>query len=85
MEKIEIIEKVNQVLIEKFELKKSLLYPEAHFNNDLKLDSLDAVDMVVCFEDELQIKVSGDSFSQVQTLGDIYQLVYETVNGQEKH
>ncbi len=64
-------------MVKQFELNPTILKPDAHFVHDLKLDSLDAVDMIVCIEHELKIKVSGESFSQVKTLGDIYNLIYE--------
>lgn len=71
----EIVEKVNALLQEGFEITPDQLTPEAHLFQDLKLDSLDAVDLMVHLEDSLGIKVEGEAFKEVRTLGDVYAMV----------
>ena len=46
----EIIRLTNEALKKEFELTDEQLKPEAHLQNDVGLDSLDAVDMVVVLE-----------------------------------
>lgn len=43
----DIIAKANQALAQEFEIDIIRMRPEAHFKEDLNLDSLDIVDMVV--------------------------------------
>jgi len=57
MEQTEILKMLQRVLAEEFELDEAKLVPEAEFNKDLGLDSLDAVDMVIVLENAFNIKM----------------------------
>ncbi len=70
-----IIEQVNKLMTEGFEIPADKLKPEAHLFTELGLDSLDAVDMVVHLEEKIKLKVDAERMSQVRTLGDVYKLV----------
>lgn len=70
-----IVEQVNKLMIEGFEIPAQQLKPEAHLFTDLGLDSLDAVDMVVYLEEKIKLKVDAEQMVQVKTLGDVYKLV----------
>jgi len=70
-----IVEQVNKLMIEGFEIPAEKLKPEAHLFTDLGLDSLDAVDMVVHLEEKIKLKVDAERMSQVRTLADVYKLV----------
>ena len=48
----EIINKVNSLLVEEFEIAEDLLTPEASLKQDLEIDSLDFVDIVVLIDRE---------------------------------
>jgi len=80
MQRQEIIDIVNSTLIENFELKKEDLTPDALIGENLKLDSLDAVDMLVHLEDRLGKKYDVEKFKEVRNLNDIYNLVEEAVS-----
>lgn len=71
----EIINEVNKVMMDGFEIPEEKLKPEATLMEHLELDSLDAVDMVVHLEEKLDIKVDGEQLKHIRTLGDVYQLV----------
>jgi acyl carrier protein len=79
MKRQEVIDIVNQTLIENFELRKEDLTPEALIGENLKLDSLDAVDMLVHLEDRLGKKYDVEKFKEVRNLNDIYNLVEQAV------
>jgi acyl carrier protein len=79
MKRQEVIDIVNQTLIENFELKSEDLTPDALIGENLKLDSLDAVDMLVHLEDRLGRKYDVEKFKEVRNLNDIYNLVEEAV------
>lgn len=80
MNQQEIINKVNSVMQEGFELAPEKLVPTARLFQDLGLDSLDAVDMLVNLEDSLSIKVDVDRFKNVRTLQDVYELAHALEN-----
>lgn len=70
-------EKVNTILQDYFEIPTSQLVESACIQNDLKLDSLDAVDLLVHLEDKIGIRVDPDEFQAVKTLGDIYEIIHK--------
>lgn len=70
-----IVEQVNKLMMEGFEIPADKLKPEAHLFTELGFDSLDAVDMVVHLEEKIKFKVDAERMSQVRTLGDVYKLV----------
>lgn len=73
----EIINQVNRLMQEGFELPAEKLVPTATLMTDLGLDSLDAVDMLVHIEEKLGIKVEGDQLMNLKTLQDVYVLAQE--------
>ncbi|MCB0393656.1 MAG: hypothetical protein KDD25_03820 [Bdellovibrionales bacterium] len=79
MERAEIVQAVNTSMSEGFEIPLENLTPQAHLFDDLKLDSLDAVDMMVHLEERLNIKVDAERFREVRHLGDVYNLITDIV------
>ena len=71
----EVTSRVNETLNQGFEIPLHDLKPEAGLFTDLKLDSLDAIDLLVYLEEKMNIKVEADIFKEVRTLGDVYQMV----------
>ncbi len=80
----EVINKVNETLHQGFEIPLEALKPEANLFEDLKLDSLDAIDLLVYLEEKLQVKVDGEVFKDVRTLKDVYAMV-EKLHGEDHH
>ncbi len=70
----QIIETVNAMMHENFEIPKKQLVPTAHLRNDLKLDSLDFVDMIVLLESKTGKTVENIDIPNTQTLADIYKI-----------
>lgn len=75
----EIVQRVNDLMHQGFEIPREKLLPEATLFQDLGLDSLDAVDMLVHLEENLHIKVEGERLASVRTLQDVYSLVVDMV------
>ncbi|MBQ8607388.1 MAG: acyl carrier protein [Bacteroidaceae bacterium] len=80
MEKNELIEKINEVLAEEFEVEVSAITPDADIKDTLELDSLSLVDMVALIESEFGVKIKGTEVSQVKTFGALYDFVYDKQN-----
>jgi acyl carrier protein len=72
MVRAEIIEKVNEFLIDEFEIEESALGLDAHLIDDLGIESLDFVDIVVTIEKEFGFKVKREEITEVRTLNDLY-------------
>jgi acyl carrier protein len=56
------------------------LVESALLKDDLKLDSLDFVDMMVVLEEKFEGTIPEFDFTAVKTLGDIYNLVAQIAN-----
>ena len=75
MTKQEIIAKVNNLLVEEFEIEESLLTPNASLKSDLEIDSLDFVDIVVLIDREFGFKPKAEELKTVKTLQDFYDYI----------
>lgn len=80
MQKNEIISKVNEYLVEEFELEENQITPEARLRDDLEIQSLDFVDIAVIIEKEFGFKLAGEDMVGVITLEDLYNLIYDKIN-----
>ena len=79
MENQEIISKVNDFLIDEFELDKDQLVPTASLKETLEIDSLDYVDLVVIIEKTFGFKVKGEDFANIKSLQDFYDYIISRV------
>lgn len=75
MDKALIEKKVDNFLIEEFEVEADQLVPEANLKETLELDSLDLVDLVVAVEDNFGVKLVGEDFAGVTSLQNLYDLI----------
>ncbi|MBQ8361787.1 MAG: acyl carrier protein [Bacteroidaceae bacterium] len=76
MEKNELIEKINEVLAEEFEIEVSDITPEGDIKDTLQLDSLSLVDMVALIESEFGVKIKGTEVGQIKNFAALYDFVY---------
>jgi len=68
-----VFEKLKKIIVEELGVNASEVKLEAHINDDLGADSLDAVELIMAIEDEFEIKVSDDvaqAFTTVQEITD---------------
>ena len=72
-----IIEKVNEFLVEEFEVESSKIVPEANMRETLDLDSLDYVDLVVVIESNFGFKVKHEDFATIDTFQSLYEYIFQ--------
>lgn len=71
-----IVERINEVFLEDFEMEPSQLLPEAHLFEELGLDSLDVVDLVVALQKKFDVSIRDDErIRDIRTLGDLYSFI----------
>jgi len=80
MNKEVIIDKINNFLIDEFEVDADDISPMANLKKTLELDSLDFVDLVVAIESNFSVKLMGEDFINVVTLQDFYDLIEQKLN-----
>ncbi len=71
----QVTDMVNSMMHEQFEVPMDQLVATAQLKEDLKLDSLDFVDMVVLLEEKIGGPMPTIDFFSIKTLGDVYGLV----------
>ncbi len=64
-------DKVKEVMLETLSCDESKITPEASIADDLKIDSLDAVELVMALEDEFGVKIPDTELSNMKTVNDV--------------
>jgi acyl carrier protein len=80
MNKSEVAQIINQFLIDEIEIDEALIREEALLKQDLGIDSLDFVDVVVIIEREFGFKIKAEEMTNIKTLSDFYNYIYEKVS-----
>ena len=77
MSRNDVVEKVNDFLIDEFELEEEQLVPDALMKDDLDIESLDFVDIAVIIEKQFGIKVTSEQMVKIKKLEDLYNFILE--------
>jgi acyl carrier protein len=80
MKREEVIAKVNEFMVEEFELDIDRLLPESSLRDDLEIESLDFVDIAVEIEKKFGFKIKGEEMIHVKSLGDLYNYIISKIN-----
>lgn len=67
----EILNKLTEILVDDFEIKKDLIVPDANLFEDLELDSIDAVDLAVKVQCFTEKKIPPENFKKIKTIDDV--------------
>ncbi len=66
-----LIQKVSEIMRDKFKLDPEKLSPEANLREDLDLDSIDLFDLVAVIEKDLNVLIDTAEFGGVQTVAQL--------------
>ena len=80
----ELIEKVDAILIDEFELDAESVVAEASLREDLDLDSLDAMDLVTALEKQFGFRIDETLIGEMRTVGDIHAHVHKHFGSAEQ-
>ncbi|MDO4160874.1 MAG: phosphopantetheine-binding protein [Prevotellaceae bacterium] len=75
MTREEIIEQVNSILSDEFEVESSLFTPDANVKETLELDSLSLVDLVAIIQCTYNIKIPISDLRNIQTFDNLYDYI----------
>ena len=75
----EIIHKINEFLVDEFEVEAEKIIPDSNLKETLDLDSLDYVDLVVVIESNFGFKVTAEDFTGIITFQDFYDYIIRRV------
>jgi|TARA_B100000780_G_C21057987_1_gene425156 acyl carrier protein len=62
--------RLRELIVSQLNVKEHQVTPDASFENDLKADSLDLVELVMAFEDHFQIEIDDTIGPDIQTVQD---------------
>lgn len=79
MSSADIKQKVNEILIEEFEVEAEVIQPNANLKESLDLDSLDYVDLVVLIEANFGVKLVHEDFVKMSVFQDFYDIIAQKV------
>lgn len=75
MTREKIVEQVNSILAEEFEVDSQLFTPEANVKDTLSLDSLSLVDLVAIIQSTYKIKIPVTDLRTIQTFTNLYDYI----------
>jgi len=73
----EIVEQVNAMLTEEFEVEASSITPDANVKETLSLDSLSLVDLVALVQQKYKVNIPVSDLRNIKTFGDLYTYIDE--------
>ena len=71
----EIIEQVNSLLAEEFEVEESEFAPDASLKETLQLDSINLVDLIALVQVTYKITIPVNELKQIQTFNNLYDYI----------
>jgi len=77
VDKENVFQELKESLIELFEVPEENIKPAAKLNEDLDLDSIDAIDLIVKLQEITGRKIKPEEFKTVRTVQDVVDRVYD--------
>ena len=81
MERSEVAERLGGVLVSELGLDEAKITEEAHFEEDLDVDSLGVVELLMALEDEFGVKIPDEEAESIMTVGQAIDVVYGKLEG----
>lgn len=81
MERSEIEQKFNQLLVSELGLDEAKINPAARFEEDLEVDSLGVVELLMALEDEFDITIPDEEAENLATVQQAVELVAAKLAG----
>lgn len=75
MTRNEIVEQVNSLLAEEFEVETASFEPDANIKETLNLDSLSLVDLVALVQQTYKVKIPATELRSIQTFNNLYDYI----------
>jgi acyl carrier protein len=83
MDKMEIQEKLIDILSKHTTISRASVTPEKHLKFDLGLDSLDVAEMVYEIEETFGITIADDSAEKIQKISDTVEFIHARLQQSE--
>ena len=73
-------DKIKEVIIDKLGVEESAIVKEAHFVDDLGADSLDTVELIMEFEEEVGIEIPDEDAEKITTVSSALEYIEKAQN-----
>ena len=74
-------QRVKEIIVNQLNVNEEQITPEASFLDDLGADSLDTVELIMAFEEEIKDEIKGEipesDAEKLQTVGDVIAYIEE--------
>lgn len=74
-----VFDAVKDLISEQLGVEADDITEASNIQDDLGVDSLDAVDLIMALEDEFDIEIPEDQVKNIKTVGDIVKLIEDTM------
>lgn len=68
-------ETVKKIIAAQFKIPESAILEDSHIFNDLKFDSLDAVELIIALEEHYNIELLDREADNIQTIKEVINLI----------
>jgi acyl carrier protein len=68
-------ERLRDIISDTLKVDKEKVTPEASFQDDLKADSLDLVELIMAFEDEYEVEIPDEDAQKIRTVSQAMEYV----------
>ena len=80
MERNDVSSRLEAVLVSELGLDADKINDDAHFEEDLDVDSLGVVELLMALEDEFDVKIPDEEAESIMTVGQAVDLVHKKLN-----
>lgn len=81
MDREQVSERLVSVLVSELGLDAAKINDEAHFEEDLDVDSLGVVELLMALEDEFDVKIPDEEAESIMTVGQAVDMVHTKLSG----
>lgn len=74
-----VLDKMKDILVEQLECDPEDITMESLLVDDLRADSLDAIDIVMSVEDTFKVEVPDEIIEKIETVGDIVNYIEDHI------
>jgi len=75
--KEDILQQINQVLVDLFEIEPAQLVPDAKLYDDLDIDSIDTIDLLIELKKFVGKEIDAKTFRDVRTIDDVANIIHQ--------
>jgi acyl carrier protein len=80
MDREQVADRLVNVLTSELGLDAAKISDEAHFEEDLDVDSLGVVELLMALEDEFDVKIPDEEAESIMTVGQAIDMVHSKLN-----